>query len=118
MREARGGNEGTALRHAGEQQSPGVVREGVPRPAARPVAVSIVTTKGYDAPAWPPFSHDTKRSRVPSRDQSGGPASQPKSVSLISEGSRAGAPTWRSQMSSELPGARYDGTGVFARCEW
>src|SRR5256885_10959639 len=41
------------------------------------------------------------------RSQSGGPASQPKSVSLISEGSRAGAPTWRSQMSSELPGARY-----------
>src|SRR5207247_9834488 len=75
-------------------------------------------TYGYDTPAAPPLSHDTKRSRVPSRDQSGGPASQPKSVSLISEGSRAGAPTRRTQMSSELPGARYDATGVFAWCEW
>jgi len=84
---------------------------GARLPTARPVAVSIVTTYGYDTPQRLP-SPMTRRGVGPSRDPVGRPASQPKSVSLISEGSRAGAPTRRSQMSSELPGARYDATGV------
>src|SRR5204863_9468972 len=69
-----------------------------PCPTARPVAVSIVTTYGYDTPAAPPLSHDTKRSRVPSRDQSDGPAPQPTAVSLLSEGARPRPPTRRGQM--------------------
>src|SRR2546428_10802566 len=64
-----------------------------PCPTARPVAVSIVTTGGYDTPAWPPLSHDTKRSRVASRDQSGRPAPPPQAGGLVSAGSRARAPT-------------------------
>src|SRR3989442_14042242 len=54
-----------------------------PCPTARPVSVPIVTTEGYDTPAWPPFSPDTQRSHVPSRDQSVSPASPPQAASLI-----------------------------------
>ena len=84
---------------------------------AFPVDVSIVTIYGYDTSPAPPFSSDVNTSRVPSRDQSGEPASRPKSVSRISEVSCAGAPTRRNQMSSVLPGASYHGTGVLGRCE-
>ena len=77
----------------------------------------MVTVQAKEAFGTPPLTHEVKTILVPSGDQSGEPASQPKSVSRRSVLSIAGAPAWRSQMSS-LASARYEATGVRVRCEW